>query len=122
MDSEYNHDEAYCLMTYKCQECKRTEVLWNSRDGVTPFIINCEKCNGQMQHVNWNQDVRNKNYIPKIGQRVFIDTPIDAYKVMMRTKAKYIKEHVDGNMDTLQRIYNGLMKEYKSSEPYIIKV
>ena len=55
MDSKYNHAEAYCLMKYKCEKCGTVETIWNSRDGVTPFIINCEKCNGHMQHiVSWD--------------------------------------------------------------------
>lgn len=122
MDSEYNYAEAYCLMTYRCEKCGCTEVLWNSRDGVTPFIINCEKCNGQMQHTDWNEDKRVENYIPKIGQRVFIDMPLDYYKIFCRVRAKQIKDNVEGNTDPLQKIYKDLLKEYRKGEPYIIKI
>ena len=103
MDSKYKHAEAYCLMQYKCEKCGTGEILWNSRDGVTPFMINCEKCNGHMQHVNWNSDVRNENYIPKIGQRVFINMPKDYFKVYCRVRAKMIKDGVEGNTDKLQK-------------------
>lgn len=48
MESKYKHAEAYCLMKYKCEKCGKTEILWNSRDGVTPFMIKCEKCDGHM--------------------------------------------------------------------------
>ena len=41
MESKYKHAEAYCLMKYKCEKCGKTEILWNSRDGVTPFMIKC---------------------------------------------------------------------------------
>ena len=58
MESKYKHAEAYCLMKYKCEKCRKTEILWNSRDGVTPFMINCEKCDGHMQHTDWNEDKR----------------------------------------------------------------
>ena len=122
MDSNYDHAEAYCLMNYKCEKCGQEEVLWNSRDGVTPFIINCEKCGGHMQHIDWNRDIRNKNYIPKSGQRVFINMPFDYWKVICRVKAKYIKDNVEGNTDTLQKIYNNLVKEYNKKEPFIIKI
>ena len=122
MDSKYNHAEAYCLMKYKCEKCGTVETIWNSRDGVTPFIINCEKCNGHMQHIDWNADERKTNYIPKIGQRVFIDMPVDYYKVFCRVRAKQIKDNVKGNTDKLQKIYNNLVKEYNKNEPFIIKI
>ena len=32
----HNHKEAYMLMNYRC-ECGHHELIWNSRDGVTPF-------------------------------------------------------------------------------------
>ena len=122
MDSKYNHAEAYCLMKYKCEKCGTVETIWNSRDGVTPFIINCEKCNGHMQNIDWNADERKINYIPKIGQRVFIDMPFDYYKVFCRVRAKQIKDNVKGNTDKLQKIYNNLVKEYNKNEPFIIKI
>jgi hypothetical protein len=122
MESKYKHAEAYCLMKYKCEKCRKTEILWNSRDGVTPFMINCEKCDGHMQHTDWNEDKRIINYIPKIGQRVFIDMPFDYYKIYCRVRAKMIKENVEGNTDTLQKIYNNLITEYNKKEPYIIKI
>ena len=33
-----------------------------------------------------------------------------------------IKENVEGNTDTLQKIYNNLITEYNKKEPYIIKI
>lgn len=122
MESKYNHAEAYCLMTYQCSKCKCAERLWNSRDGVTPFSINCKKCGGQMIHVDWNNDVRDVNYIPIIGQRVFINVPLDIFKINCRVKAKYIKDNVEGNMDKISKIYNNLLKEYNKNEPYIITI
>ena len=51
---KYNHKEAFCLMQYQCEKCGGLEYLWNSRDGVTPFMLGCIKCDGMMQHINWN--------------------------------------------------------------------
>lgn len=121
-NEEYKHAEAFCLMTYKCEKCGKSEVVWNSRDGVTPFIIKCELCGGNMQHINFGGDVRSKNYIPKVGQRVFIDMPFDYWKVICRVKAKYIKDNVEENTQKLQRIYNNLVKEYNKNESFIIKI
>lgn len=122
MELKYKHAEAYCLMKYRCEKCGLTEKIWNSRDGVTPFMINCPKCNGHMQHIDWHEDKRLVNYIPEIGQRVFIDMPLDYYKLFCRVQAKHIKENVEGNTDTLQKIYSNLMSEYNKNEPYIIKI
>lgn len=33
-----------------------------------------------------------------------------------------IKENVEGNTDTLQKIYNNLITEYNKKESYIIKI
>lgn len=66
-NTNFNHAEAFCLMQYKCEACGLTEMLYNSRDGVTPFIIRCVRCGGEAQHVNWKQDFRILNL------RVFIN-------------------------------------------------
>lgn len=121
-NEEYKHAEAFCLMKYKCEKCGQAEVVWNSRDGVTPFIINCEKCGGNMQHIDWHSDVRQVGYIPKLGQRVFIDMPSDVFKIYCRVKAKYIKDNVEGNTEKLQKIYSKLLREYDKNEPYLMKI
>ncbi len=79
----YRHSEAFCLMKYECDTCGRGEFLWNSRDGVTPFIINCSwegapnRCAGQMNHINWQQDRREPAFgsklTPRTEMRIFVD-------------------------------------------------
>lgn len=73
----YNHGEAFCLMKYRGEKSGRIEWLWNSRDGVTPFMIGGTVIIGgqreMMQHVDWPEDARVPNYIPPIGSRVFMD-------------------------------------------------
>ncbi len=77
MRIEVKHREAYCLMTYRCEQCGTEEVLWNSRDGVTPFCIPCAACGasglGAMSHVRFHEDRRASLYVPQPGQRYFID-------------------------------------------------
>lgn len=53
---EYEHKEAFCLMNYKCEECKHHEVIWNSRDGVTPFGTSCPSCGRSLTHVYFRSD------------------------------------------------------------------
>src|SRR5689334_10292135 len=69
--SQYNHGEAFCLMTYATADGEK-EVLWNSRDGVTPFMI-LSKDGKEMQHVNCASDKCVPDYRPLSGMRVFVD-------------------------------------------------
>lgn len=53
----YKHKEAFAVMNYEC-ECGHRELIWNSRDGVTPFTVPCPVCKDAMGlcHVNFNMD------------------------------------------------------------------
>jgi hypothetical protein len=70
--TKYKHKEAFCLMQYRDQITGEIETLWNSRDGVTPFIIRSRKGN-EAQHVNWRNDQCMPNFIPRPGMRIFVD-------------------------------------------------
>lgn len=89
------HPEAWCLMRYKCEECGHLEVLWNSRDGVTPFSIPCSACNDSMgmTHIDFGSDQRLPLYRPDRGQRYFAN--------MTRERAR---EHANRNADQLVSI------------------
>lgn len=65
-------NEGYKLMQYQYGPNGRIEVVWNSRDGITPFIIFDEQKH-EAQHVNWKQDRYAPDHVPAIGDRVFID-------------------------------------------------
>ena len=92
--TKYNHGEAFCAMSYRCENgCK--EVLWNSRDGVTPFTLRCVECGGVMEHVNWRDDVliltvEDMRRIYPMVKRVFVTaSPHDRHII------KSAKEYVD---------------------------
>jgi hypothetical protein len=70
---KHNHAEAFCVMQYRCEKCGTTDFIWNSRDGVTPFMVGCRKCEGTMQHTEWEHDRCDPGYTPRPGQRMFID-------------------------------------------------
>lgn len=94
MKENYKHKEAFCIMLYKCEDCNHSERLWNSRDGVTPFMILCSKCNkGLMKHICWSFDKRIKSYSPKVGERIFIDMTFEKYQ-------EYKKGYIDENWET----------------------
>lgn len=66
----HRHPEAYCLMAYRTDDGTLTEILWNSRDGVTPFCI--ASADGRnMTHVHWSSDRYSPDHTPTPGERVF---------------------------------------------------
>jgi hypothetical protein len=73
--AKYQHAEAFCLMQYS--DGKEVEILWNSRDGVTPFGIRSRDGKREMRHVNWQFDRPAPGHVPKVGDRVFVDLTIE---------------------------------------------
>ena len=67
----HTHAEAFCRMLYRNKATGREEWLWNSRDGVTPFVIP-DPAGGEMRHVEWRRDVCDPDFIPPVGSRVFV--------------------------------------------------
>ena len=68
----FNHPEAFCHMRYATDDGSHGETIWNSRDGVTPFMIH-SKDGREMHHVDWPLDCREIHYQPKPGERIFVD-------------------------------------------------
>ncbi|SIO50862.1 hypothetical protein SAMN05444172_2617 [Burkholderia sp. GAS332] len=68
-----HHAEAYALMWYACA-CGHRERIWNSRDGVTPFVVPCPSCGATtLQHTALGADRSAPIHTPHDGQRVFVD-------------------------------------------------
>lgn len=115
MNNKYNHAEAYCLMTYKCEKCGCEETLWNSRDGVTPYIVMCrnEDYDGHMLHIAFNNDERMpSHYRPENGVRIFIDlTPEKHYEYELKKAKRYMKMAEEGD-----KICKQTLKDYGSVE------
>ncbi|MCA1593067.1 MAG: hypothetical protein LC754_10535 [Acidobacteria bacterium] len=66
--------EAYCLMRYATDDRSEEEVIWNSRDGATPFAITNRTGMKLMTHVDWHLDEQMApDFVPPEGTRVFID-------------------------------------------------
>jgi len=94
---KYNHVEAYCLMHYGCKDCSSIEILWNSRDGVTPFIIKCLECGGEANHVRWELDDCLPDFKPSLGMRVFVDITLEKVH-------EYAKKRIDSFKGTEHEI------------------
>lgn len=111
----FQHAEAFCVMTYQCEKCKRRELLWNSRDGVTPFLISCGKwegahgnCDGSMAHADWQNDIRApafgdllKHGHAKKETRIFVDANDPRARTrLLRDATRFVKEWWDKPMAT----------------------
>ena len=94
MSEEYRHKEAFCLMWYACDNCGHKERIWNSRDGVTPFGMNCPSCGSlDLTHASWNEDQRVVEHGLLPGQRFWRDgTKEEAVAILKRRFALFEKK------------------------------
>lgn len=67
------HPEAFRLMLYVSDDGARIETVWNTRDGVTPFVIGGRGDAGAMKHEMWGGDPFARWHVPNVGDRVFVD-------------------------------------------------
>ena len=71
---KFKHNDSFRLMQYTCQKCGHIEFIWNGRDNVSPFSVECSKCQkGGMNHTNWHLDRQIPDYKPPTGSRYFVD-------------------------------------------------
>jgi hypothetical protein len=67
----HHYPEAFKIMQYQCEKCGEIELIWNGRDGVTPFTIQSKCCGYFASHINWFNDVYKPHHNPQSGERVF---------------------------------------------------
>jgi hypothetical protein len=82
------HAEAYCLMKYASDDGHIVEWLWNSRDGVTPFMISAQDGKTLLHHVDFHLDRFLPLYKPLAGERIFISKPFDVAEGQATMRAK----------------------------------
>jgi len=102
----YKHREAFCLMQYRDEVTGEVEVLWNSRDGVTPFGITSRSGN-MSRHINFNQDRCVPNFVPEPGMRIFVDASPKHAHIQQAAK-DYVERHWSVGM---QSAFDGRSKE-----------
>jgi hypothetical protein len=98
----YTHVEAFCIMLYACNSCIHREMIWNSRDGVTPFSCQCPSCGGTMSHTDFKKDRFAPDHQLHHRQKFWRDaTPDDLIKnfeaqikVMNITDQSYISQRM----------------------------
>lgn len=102
-----NHKEAFMLMQYQCLKCSAIEIIWNSRDGVTPFSgPSCrsegfrpdENCGEETRHINWDRDVYAPDYKPQVGERIWRDGTLDMMRDIKRRMVERSPEYLTDDM------------------------
>jgi len=88
----HQHCEAFMLMWYACEKCGHRELIWNSRDGVTPFGCRCPSCGDIMRHEHFQRDVYAPEHKLHHGQRFWRDGTPDEAEAIMRTRLERMKE------------------------------
>ena len=122
------HPEAYCLMNYRCESCGAEEVLWNSRDGVTPFSIPCISCGADsltgMIHVRFDLDRRAPLYSPLPGQRYFADMSPERARAAANRNADRLVSMGRIPSNDRNRVSDDLFRDYyrDGTEPDILRV
>jgi hypothetical protein len=95
-DHTFKHAEAFCLMTYRADDGTEEEVIWNSRDGVTPFVITL-RSGKTATHVAWQKDRCDPGYRPPLGSRIFADLGRDKAAAAARQRVEAYPEYLYGN-------------------------
>ena len=81
------HGEAFCLMTYEADDGSEREIVWNSRDGVTPFVISL-RSGKPARHVDWHLDQQVPDHRPALGSRMFVDLTRERAEAAARRNAE----------------------------------
>lgn len=117
-----NHAEAYMVMTYICDQCGAEERVWNSRDGVVPFVIQCVRCDGYKVHRNFNQDIFDPKYYEKllVGDRYFKKATIKEHKEKVNKRInKLIESAKESEKENIRGLKNTLYKTFVEGETII---
>ena len=115
--------EAFMLMRYACEGCGHNEMIWNSRDSVTPFGIGCRKCGEIANHIDWGGDIYAPDYTPSPGTRIFRDGTPDEAERIMRERCDDMRDEYplppDEEAALIQRCRDGEEHEFQKGWPRV---
>lgn len=83
--------EAFMLMTYATNDRRLVERIWNSRDGVTPFVVT-SPTGREMTHVDWRDDRYAPFHVPAVGDRIFVNLTIER---AVEARTRYVERWWD---------------------------
>src|ERR1700761_2044409 len=85
--------EAFCMMLYRCRDCRKTLRIWNSRDGVTPFFMSCRFCGGTHMSHDLTNDIYMPNYKPQKGDYLWKSFTKERAVAMYRERRQMMHEN-----------------------------
>jgi hypothetical protein len=86
-------------------------------------MIDCRKCDGDMEHVNWENDSRQKDFVPPRGMRVFVDLPESLKRPLVAQHVETMRVKEEEKEAIIARIMSKFHEgEPYEGEPYIITV
>lgn len=119
----YKHAEAFCHMTYESYDGTESERIWNSRDGVTPFIVTL-KTGKEARHVNWHDDIRTVDWKPQPEDRIFVDLTKEKALEIAEQRIQHLKDGdnllTDEDLPSKEELATIYMNEYGSGTPILI--
>lgn len=68
----HQHVEAFRLMLYSSADGEEIEAIWNSRDGVAPFVVVSRDNARELRHVLWGGDPYAPHHVPNVGDRMIV--------------------------------------------------
>mgnify|MGYP003636539985 CR=1 FL=1 len=116
----HRHGEAFMLMIYRSEDGRDVETIWNSRDGVCPFMVGARaaepgKVGSLMQHVHWGADCYAPYHVPNVGDRIFIDLTLEIAKPMVEQQIDLWWDDADNPMhetfETKDEAHDALIAE-----------
>jgi hypothetical protein len=78
------------------------EWIWNSRDGVTPFVV-ASRQGFESTHVDWQRDTYWPDYVPEIGERIFVTTTPERARERAESWYDRFATHTAWGSEFLQR-------------------
>jgi hypothetical protein len=128
----YHHKEAFCLMRYASDDGAESEVMWNSRDGVTPMFINSPVTGKQMAHVDWHRDAYAPAHVPNVGSRIFVDLTLQRARVFAARRLERMLERdeyrsvleaqYESREAALEALVQSMLEEHGGGSPDILVV
>lgn len=127
--SPYEHADAFKVMTYRSDDGTEEETVWNSRDGVTSYVITL-RSGKHARHVDWHNDRCDNGYQPPPGSRLFVDLTLERARVIAEQAVdRYLsdpawKPTMLAEYGTRERAIEALTEDYlrRPGSPDLIEV
>lgn len=121
--TKHIHGEAFNLMTYFCKDCGHKEIIWNSRDGVTPFGCGCPSCGKTLLHSDWGKDTYAPSHKLLSNQKYWRDGTPEEAEAFMRKRIELYRDKYPISTGEAEKLYRqareGTLSEFQKGWPML---